>query len=641
MRKYPFNLSKVSFNFGSILIALLLPTIILVSLPGAVLDLFILISFCTSSLILIITLENDNPLRVTFLPTVVLLLTTFRLLLSIATTKNIIANENVGSVIETVGDFVMGGNLLSGLIIFVIITVVQFMVVTKGGERVAEVSARFSLDAMPGKQMSIDGDLKSGIITGDQAKKMRDNLSTENKLFGSLDGAMKFIKGDSIAGIIISLVNLFGGIYVGINQYGLTLSESVTRFSVLTIGDGLVSQIPSLLLSMACGIYLTRIKSGSESANTFVKQVMSQIDKFWKNMAVISVIIMAMGLFNPSIMYACVPLAIALALLSFNLYLRHKRSGDVEEEEVYDGEDIEGSGLFATLSFKIGSNAFIPHINKNIKKIESRIWGLKIGKPSVTVNSQQEDDIEVYISGVSVYRYSYKTTEEKVVSIMDDGIFYNDQDVGNNISHITFYFMSRMLVGKYNLEYTHSVIEDLSQDSETIKKEVDAAMGLNKVHDIMKEMLGSPEFSLDRASFFESLLYWSKVESDSSNWFTRIRSQAKYEITSNILAATNHTIFAFVMSPQLVEKISDYVSGQNTDIDGLIALKKHIRGRVSQVIEANSCLPVFVVDPGQFAMVKMFFQQIISTIIICCTGDIFDEDLIKSSDVMDDYESSE
>ncbi|MFS1446029.1 FHIPEP family type III secretion protein, partial [Vibrio lentus] len=218
------------FNPSSVIIALLLPTIILVTLPGGIIDAFILVSFISSALLLVIMLENDDPLNVTFLPTVVLLLTTFRLLLSIATTRNIIANEDVGDVIETVGEFVMGGNLISGLLIFVIITIVQFLVVTKGGERVAEVGARFSLDALPGRQMTIDGDLKSGLITGEQAQKLRSDLSTENKLFGSLDGAMKFVKGDSIAGILISLVNLFGGIYVGINQFDLSLSESVSRF---------------------------------------------------------------------------------------------------------------------------------------------------------------------------------------------------------------------------------------------------------------------------------------------------------------------------------------------------------------------------------------------------------------------------
>ncbi|MEW4465935.1 FHIPEP family type III secretion protein, partial [Vibrio cholerae] len=290
--------SSLLFNPSSVMIAFLLPTIILVTLPGVVIDFFLMISFVSSALLLVIMLENDQPLKVTFLPTMVLLLTTFRLLLSIATTRNIIANEDVGQVIETVGQFVMGGNLLSGLLIFIIITIVQFLVVTKGGERVAEVGARFSLDALPGKQMTIDGDLKSGLITGEQAQKLRADLGTENKLFGSLDGAMKFVKGDAIAGILISLVNLFGGIYVGINQFELSLADSVSRFSVLTVGDGLVSQIPSLLLSMACGVYLTRIKGSDEESSSFMAQLMLQIRTFWKSLLVIGGIIIVLGITN-------------------------------------------------------------------------------------------------------------------------------------------------------------------------------------------------------------------------------------------------------------------------------------------------------------------------------------------------------
>ncbi len=321
------------FNPSSVVLALLLPTIILFTLPGEVIDAFILLSFISSALLMIIMLENDEPLKVTFLPTVVLLLTTFRLLLSIATTRNIIANEDVGDVIETVGQFVMGGNLVSGLLIFVIITIVQFLVVTKGGERVAEVGARFSLDALPGRQMTIDGDLKSGLITGEQAQTLRANLSTENKLFGSLDGAMKFVKGDSIAGILISLVNLFGGIYVGINQFELSLSDSISRFSVLTIGDGLVSQIPSLLLSMACGVYLTRIKGAEEESRPFISQLMAQIGSFWKSLLMIASVVFILGLLNGELLYVCFPLAAICALLAYVLR-RHVNTMQAEKQRV-------------------------------------------------------------------------------------------------------------------------------------------------------------------------------------------------------------------------------------------------------------------------------------------------------------------
>ncbi|NCO46190.1 MAG: FHIPEP family type III secretion protein, partial [Vibrio sp.] len=296
-------------------------------------------------------------------------LTTFRLLLSIATTRNIIANEDVGHVIETVGEFVMGGNLISGLLIFVIITIVQFLVVTKGGERVAEVGARFSLDALPGRQMTIDGDLKSGLISGEQAQKLRADLSTENKLFGSLDGAMKFVKGDSIAGILISLVNLFGGIYVGINQFDLSLSESVSRFSVLTIGDGLVSQIPSLLLSLACGVYLTRIKGSEEESRPFIGQLMTQIRSFWKSLLIIGVVILLLGVFNLDLLHVCLPLALLCAILSFVLRGKH----DAPAASITF--DPKGSGVFESLKFVLRDSQSQMVIQRRLELIESSIWG--------------------------------------------------------------------------------------------------------------------------------------------------------------------------------------------------------------------------------------------------------------------------
>lgn len=216
---------------------------------------------------------------------------------------------------------------------------------TKGGERVAEVGARFSLDALPGKQMTIDGDLKSGLISGEQAQKLRADLGTENKLFGSLDGAMKFVKGDAIAGILISLVNLFGGIYVGINQFDLSLSESVKRFSVLTIGDGLVSQIPSLLLSMACGVYLTRIKGSEDESSSFMSQMMAQIRTFWKSLLVVGVVIMLIGLLNPTLMYVCLPLAVLCVVMALLLW---KKNGN---NSVAVKFEPEGSGVFESLKF--------------------------------------------------------------------------------------------------------------------------------------------------------------------------------------------------------------------------------------------------------------------------------------------------
>ncbi|EJL6463831.1 FHIPEP family type III secretion protein [Vibrio cholerae] len=621
LKRYP-----ILFNPSSVIITLLLPTIILVTLPGVVIDSLILLSFISSILLLVIMLENDQPLRVTFLPTVVLLLTTFRLLLSIATTRNIIANEDVGHVIETVGEFVMGGNLISGLLIFVIITIVQFLVVTKGGERVAEVGARFSLDALPGRQMTIDGDLKSGLISGEQAQKLRADLSTENKLFGSLDGAMKFVKGDSIAGILISLVNLFGGIYVGINQFDLSLSESVSRFSVLTIGDGLVSQIPSLLLSLACGVYLTRIKGSEEESRPFIGQLMTQIRSFWKSLLIIGVVILLLGVFNLDLLHVCLPLALLCAILSFVLRGKH----DAPAASITF--DPKGSGVFESLKFVLRDSQSQMVIQRRLELIESSIWGQHVGIPAIIVDGAQQFDIEVFVSDIRMFGFTQSDADD-LVEIMNDDVFVRNHDVLVNIAQIADYFLRKRLVEKYNLQYTSNIIADLSNESEVMKSEVDAAIGLNRVHDVLKEMIRAPEFYLDRISFFEALIYWSRMENEPKNWLTRIRSQAKYEITSRLLNKENQIHVALLEQP-LTELIESFVMGEMEDVDRLLEVQQELRAEVLRLTTLNGNKPILVVNDNEITAVKAFFQQIVSTMPICSHGDIADSACVASSEAL-------
>ncbi|EGR3456400.1 type III secretion protein [Vibrio parahaemolyticus] len=618
--------STLLFNPSSVMIAFLLPTIILVTLPGVVIDFFLLISFVSSALLLIIMLENDQPLKVTFLPTMVLLLTTFRLLLSIATTRNIIANEDVGRVIETIGEFVMGGNLISGLLIFVIITIVQFLVVTKGGERVAEVGARFSLDALPGKQMTIDGDLKSGLISGEQAQKLRADLGTENKLFGSLDGAMKFVKGDAIAGILISLVNLFGGIYVGINQFDLSLSESVKRFSVLTIGDGLVSQIPSLLLSMACGVYLTRIKGSEDESSSFMSQMMAQIRTFWKSLLVVGVVIMLIGLLNPTLMYVCLPLAVLCVVMALLLW---KKNGN---NNVAVKFEPEGSGVFESLKFVFRDGQYQSLIKKRLKDVEERVWGQALGEPAVLVDPDLDVDIAVYISGIQTYQFS-QNSSEGIVEILNDDTFNLHDDLSSNLDEIISYFIQTRLTEKYNLQHSCNIVAELASQSEIMKSEIDSAVGLNRVHDVLKQMIRSPEFYLDRVSFFESLIYWSRVENDPRNWLTRIRHQARYEITARLLNSDGK-VHVMLLSPELTEEISGYVAGEFEDFERLIEIQKALKSEIKRLLLSHKNRPVLVVNDNELNVVKTFAQQVMSTLIVCSHSDIVDNNCISSSEVI-------
>jgi len=237
-------------------------------MPVWLLDMLIAFSLCISGLIVIVAMYMPGPTAFSTFPAVLLLTTLFRLAISVSTTRLILLEGDAGHIVETFGNFVVGGNLVVGLVIFLILTVVQFIVITKGSERVSEVSARFSLDAMPGKQMSIDSDLRAGILTAEEAKEKRAKLGQESQLHGAMDGAMKFVKGDAIAGICIVAINLIGGISIGIIQRNLDAAESMRVYSILSIGDALIAQIPALLISLGAGVITTRVSKDEEAGKS-------------------------------------------------------------------------------------------------------------------------------------------------------------------------------------------------------------------------------------------------------------------------------------------------------------------------------------------------------------------------------------
>ncbi|NUR07693.1 MAG: FHIPEP family type III secretion protein, partial [Nocardioidaceae bacterium] len=246
---------------------------LVVPLPPVLLDLLIAFNITAALLVLLTSMFVHKPLDFSAFPALILVATLFRLALNVSASRLVLLDGYAGKVIDTFGHFVIGGSLVVGIIVFAILVVIQFVVVTNGAGRVAEVGARFTLDAMPGKQMAIDADLNSGLIDDDEARRRRKEVAGEADFYGAMDGASKFVKGDAIAAIVITLVNLIGGFTVGVAQKGLSLSEAVHTYSLLTIGDGLVSQIPALLLSVATGLIVTRATGDSDMGSDVVKQL--------------------------------------------------------------------------------------------------------------------------------------------------------------------------------------------------------------------------------------------------------------------------------------------------------------------------------------------------------------------------------
>jgi flagellar biosynthesis protein FlhA len=248
-------------------------TMMLVPLPTALLDLLITLNIAGALAILMTTMYVGRSLDFASFPSLLLLTTLFRLAINVSVTRLILLDGDAGSVIHAFGSFVIGGNLVVGLVVFLILVIIQFVVVTNGAGRVAEVAARFTLDAMPGKQMAIDADLNAGQITDDEARRRREEIAREADFYGAMDGASKFVKGDAIAGVLIVLINLIGGIAVGVLMQGLSMGESVETFSLLTIGDGLAAQIPALLISTAMGILVTRAASQDDLGRDVAAQI--------------------------------------------------------------------------------------------------------------------------------------------------------------------------------------------------------------------------------------------------------------------------------------------------------------------------------------------------------------------------------
>ncbi|MEM7204185.1 MAG: flagellar biosynthesis protein FlhA [Planctomycetota bacterium] len=289
--------------------------IMIVRVPPPVMDVFLAINISAAVTVLLVALYASEAIKLPSLPTILLLTTLFRLALNVSTTRLILLDGDAGEIIFAFGDFVVGGNYVVGAVVFLVLVLIQFIVIAKGSERVAEVSARFTLDAMPGKQMSIDADLRNGLIDEVQAKRRREMMDRESKLYGAMDGAMKFVKGDAIAGIVISLINIVGGLVIGVLQQGMEVGEAAQVYSLLTIGDGLVSQIPALLISVSAGLVVTRVAAGEgdgddEDKGHLAGDIFEQVLDQPKGIIIVGVILLAFAGSSPWTGFPPVPFGV-------------------------------------------------------------------------------------------------------------------------------------------------------------------------------------------------------------------------------------------------------------------------------------------------------------------------------------------
>src|SRR5690625_1921776 len=326
------KLRDLSVLLGVILIIIML----IIPLPGWLLSVLILVNISLALLVILVSMNTQEALQFSIFPSLLLLLTLFRLGLNVSTTRSILSKADAGGVVDTFGSFVIGNNPLVGFVVFVILVIIQFIVITKGAERVAEVSARFTLDAMPGKQMSIDADLNAGLISEQEARERREKVENEADFHGSMDGASKFVKGDAIAGIIIVLINIVFGLIIGMVQMDMTFQEAINTFMRLTVGDGLVSQIPALLIATATGIVVTRVSTEGNLGS----DVTSQLLQYPKLLFIAAGTIFLLGL-TPINFILTTIIASFLAISGYILQRQSQEAFEVEETEL-DEEESEG-----------------------------------------------------------------------------------------------------------------------------------------------------------------------------------------------------------------------------------------------------------------------------------------------------------
>ena len=297
---------------------------LIIPVPLFLLDLMFALNISIAMVILFNALFSEEALDMSSFPTLLLLTTLFRLALNVSSTRNILLNGEAGNVVSTFGNFVGGGNLIVGAIVFFVLIIMQLMVINKGSERVSEVTARFTLDAMPGKQMAIDADLNTGAITDEEAKQRREKIQAESAFFGSMDGATKYVKGDATAGLIITMINFAGGIALGVMMNGMDFAGAIQKYSILTIGDGLTSQIPSLMISLATGILVTKGSKDADVGNVLQKQLFS----IPKVLMIVGIALIGLGIFTPLNLIIFVGYGIVFVIVSRVI------AGTLEEAEI-------------------------------------------------------------------------------------------------------------------------------------------------------------------------------------------------------------------------------------------------------------------------------------------------------------------
>ncbi|EPP35657.1 type III secretion, HrcV family protein [Chlamydia ibidis] len=582
---------------------------IILPLPPAIVDLMITINLAVSVFLLMVALYIPSALQLSVFPSLLLITTMFRLGINISSSRQILLKAYAGHVIQAFGDFVVGGNYVVGFIIFLIITIIQFIVVTKGAERVAEVAARFRLDAMPGKQMAIDADLRAGMIDAQQARDKRAMIQKESELYGAMDGAMKFIKGDVIAGIVISLINIVGGLTIGVAMHGMDLAQAAHVYTLLSIGDGLVSQIPSLLISLTAGIVTTRVSSDKNT--NLGKEITSQLVKEPRALLLAAAATLGVGFFKGFPLWSFAILAVLFATLGLIL-LAKKNSGSKQgasasttvgaagDSAAMAGDNPDDYSLTLPVILELGKDLskliqirtksgqsfiddMIPkmrqalyqdigirypgiHVRTDSPSLEGYDYMILLNEvpyvrgkipPHHVLTNEVEDNLARYNLPFITYKNAAGLpsawVSDDAKTILEKAAIKYWTPLEVIILHLSYFFHrnSQEFLG---IQEVRSMIEFMERSFPDLVKEVTRLIPLQKLTEIFKRLVQEQISIKDLRTILESLSEWAQTEKDTVLLTEYVRSSLKLYISFKFSQGQS-AISVYLLDPEIEEMI--------------------------------------------------------------------------------------
>lgn len=647
-------MQRADFALGAFILVPILCLIIPV--PLFLLDILFALNIALSMIILFNALFSKEPLDMSSFPTLLLLTTLFRLALNVSSTRNILLYGEAGNVVNTFGNFVGGGNLVVGAIVFFVLVIMQLLVINKGSERVSEVTARFTLDAMPGKQMAIDADLNTGAITDEEAKERREKIQQESAFFGSMDGATKYVKGDATAGLIITVLNFVGGIAIGVLMNGEDMTSALDRYSILTIGDGLTSQIPSLMISLSTGILVTKGSKEADIGNILQKQLFSTP----KVMNIVGIALIGLGIFTPlNMLIFCaygILFIITARMMSNELEMAETEEAVAEEEEsaeeirrpenvnsllqvdsielefgygiipladVNQGGDLLDRVVMIRRQIALELGCVVPmirlrdNIQLNPNQYLIKIKGVPVSEGEILFDhymAMNPGYVEEEISGIPTFEPSYHLPAIWITESQREraeSLGYTVVDPPSIIATHLMEIIRSHLDELLTRQDVHNLIENVKEANDTLVSElVPKLLNVGEIQKVLQNLLAEGISIRDLVTIFETLADYAPTTHDTDILTEYVRQNLKRAI-SNQYFNNNEATSVVTLDPNVEQQIMDSV--KQTEQGSYLALDPDYTQRLmvslqeeTGKLEELGRTPILITSP----IVRMYLKKL-------------------------------